>query len=382
MISVNAVIGAEPCHTGLLTNRDYPMTTLHDITYLPRSADELTMLTNRLRCELNEHFSFAPKSQPKLEEVVLGTLGLTNGRQQWKALVQPEANIGDSFSMSLFINVTEESETDTDNEVAHLELLLDNQTVSRIRKIGESAKDLGVDMIVRDLRFKDAPSDMIEALVTDTGFFCVSYDERVKNAWPITVGQSSELSVNQLLGMYELAKSMKSTVGVTGFLPRYSEYVYLLPNVWDMNEEIKDDVLDALDSSDEDEAYKYFQSMSSGMCNTEGKVFCKESAAEMGITGPASSIYDLVLVYEEWLKKQAFFLEDEESIQKDALRTLLKLKDRIILKDTPEMLDAMAEHMEATKFAGAWGAEPSITTEIFHKIEDYRDALKNGDFTE
>lgn len=57
-----------------------------DIAFLPSSDDQLAQLVARLRQELDAHFSFAPKSEAKLEEVLLGTLGMTSGRQQWQAL--------------------------------------------------------------------------------------------------------------------------------------------------------------------------------------------------------------------------------------------------------------------------------------------------------
>lgn len=59
---------------------------MSDITLMPSSDEQLEILVKRLRKELDEHFSFAPKSDARLEEVLLGTLGMPNGRQQWQRL--------------------------------------------------------------------------------------------------------------------------------------------------------------------------------------------------------------------------------------------------------------------------------------------------------
>lgn len=72
-----------------------PHITSNRIFYTPVSDDELDTLTSRLRAELDEHFSFAPKSTKRLEEVVLGTLGMTNGRQQWQSLREAQGNAAD-----------------------------------------------------------------------------------------------------------------------------------------------------------------------------------------------------------------------------------------------------------------------------------------------
>lgn len=59
----------------------------HEVTFLPGSEKQLSEMVGRLREELSEHFSFAPKSTARLEEVLLGTLGMPNGRQQWQSLL-------------------------------------------------------------------------------------------------------------------------------------------------------------------------------------------------------------------------------------------------------------------------------------------------------
>jgi hypothetical protein len=108
------------------------------IFYNPASDAELSILTVRLRNELKEHFSFAPKSISRLEEVVLGTLGMPNGRQQWKALQEttiPAKGL-DSFDISyLFSN-------QTTTLARKLQSIVDNgrQQRQKIRESESSAK--------------------------------------------------------------------------------------------------------------------------------------------------------------------------------------------------------------------------------------------------
>jgi hypothetical protein len=108
------------------------------IFYNPASDAELSILTTRLRNELKEHFSFAPKSTSRLEEVVLGTLGMPNGRQQWQALQEtttPAEGL-DGFDISYLFS------SQTPTLARKLQSIVDNgrQQRQKIRESESSAK--------------------------------------------------------------------------------------------------------------------------------------------------------------------------------------------------------------------------------------------------
>lgn len=347
------------------------MNTESSITYIPRSDDELKTLTNRLRSELDEHYSFAPKANARLEEVVLGTLGMPNGRQQWQNLVSNKAKTDSDFSMSLFINVSEESETDTNSEVSYLELVLDDKLVNQIEKVALAAKGLNIDCELRDLPIKDSPFEGVSGTISNTGFFDVHFEKRVKKAWPITVGQTSDLHVNQILEAYRIAKDEKASL--SGFLPRYSEVLYLL------KDEIKDGELsDRVDESistwDEIEASEFFSNVAAyQLALVHGEVIDIPSIDDEQRSG-LSGIKEFLNFYHIWLVNQPFFKEMNISDQYSASDRVKALGIAVAKADFPLIMERYNELMKSSRYGFEWGVKPDELIEVQIRIQKYKES--------
>jgi len=344
------------------------MTTANSITYLPRSNDELTSLTQRLRAELDEHYSFAPKANARLEEVVLGTLGIPNGRQQWQSLLMGGSTPESKFHMSLFINVEENSEGDGGEEgVGYLELLLDDESVRRIEKIATVAREMDIDAEVRGIRFKDAPSDYVKVLITSEGYLCASFEKRVKHAWPITVEQTSDLTVDQILEACQVAKTYECQM--TAFLPRFAQDLFLVEDCWDSNGDLKEVYLEAIESSHDVEVDDFFTSFSTSV-SSNSKTHNEE--APIDVSSNCELILQLVNIYSNWLKNKKSFLNMHPSDKFSTAIGLSDLRDAIKEGRSEVMWDCLKDHENAIYRDGI---KPDMWIEIRTMIDDYR---KNG----
>lgn len=119
----------------------------HDVVFLPANDEQLSLLVGRLRNELNEHFSFAPKSTNRLEEVLLGTFGMPNGRQQWQAL-RNRPIIDDNLKNGIRTALT-------DRRVSPELQALMNHEDRQVRAMAQSILALGEEALVTMFSYAD-----------------------------------------------------------------------------------------------------------------------------------------------------------------------------------------------------------------------------------
>lgn len=346
------------------------MTIETGIVYSPRSNDELSLLTRRLRSELNEHFSFAPKSQPKLEEVVLGTLGFPNGRQQWQE--QKATGSSSDFSLSLYVNMMENAEVDTDNEYPYLEIRLNDAVIARLQRLQQLTKEESFVAKFSDIKACGIPDESWpEAVVTHEGYFSISFQVMVKKMWPMEVVQGTNLTVDQIVAAYYQAKNSKAKVEIMAFAPRFENTIFLMKKGW-LGDDLEESVQEQIGNSDEEEAREYFEAMSYGHVNEKAEVSLKGESTEIGLDGPSADVFDIVLIYEDWLEKQDFFADESESHQEAIRFSLLNLKHAIATEYPHNMDDALKDHLSVVRFGQEWGKKPEILEAIIDKIDDLK----------
>lgn len=320
------------------------MTTAQAITYVPRSNDELKNLTNRLRSELKDHYDFAPKANARLEEVVLGTLGMPNGRQQWQSLVSGKP--GSGYRMPLYINLTEVSETDTDIDDHHLVIPLDARSVHRIASMAEMAKQADVSIKLHDIEALDPTGEVMEEVTVSIGAngdFDVTFTKRVRNMWPITVTNSGALRVDQILAAYQEGETKKGTLGA--FSPAYSGVIYLLEDFLDADGDLTEEIHEAIDCYDDDESVGFFDLISPAVV-IEGEVKKNKSQVDREVASDRTKLIDAFDTMDHWIRQQTFYKSLLVIEKSHVLRAIYDLKKAIEKDDVKEMKRKAAEVME------------------------------------